>query len=77
MGEHFVHAERFDALAAHVPEVSQDPSKRQWYIGGTDIQHVLSLEPYGCARRLMAMRRWSARSDGRSTWLRQRSGREL
>lgn len=52
MGEQFVHAERFDALAAHVPEVSQDPSKRQGYIGGTDIAHVLGLDPYGCARRL-------------------------
>lgn len=46
------HAERFDALEAHQPEVSQDPSKRQGFIGGTDIQHVLGLEPYGCARRL-------------------------
>ncbi len=52
MGEHFVHAERFDALAAHRPEVSQDPAQRQGFIGGTDIQHVLGLEPYGCARRL-------------------------
>ena len=43
MGEHFVHAERFDALATHVPEVSQDPSDRKHFIGGTDIQHVLGL----------------------------------
>lgn len=48
----FTHAERFDALARHVPEVSQDPSDRKHFIGGTDIQHVLYLEPYGCARRL-------------------------
>lgn len=48
----FQNAERFDALAAHVPEVSQDPSDRKHFIGGTDIQHVLGLEPYGCARRL-------------------------
>lgn len=46
------HAARFDALARHVPEVSQDPSDRKHFIGGTDIQHVLGLEPYGCARRL-------------------------
>lgn len=52
MGEQLVHAERFDALERHVPEVSQDPSQRQGFIGGTDIQHVLGLEPYGCARRL-------------------------
>jgi predicted phage-related endonuclease len=48
----YVNASRFDALAAHVPEVSQDPAQRQGFIGGTDIQHVLGLEPYGCARRL-------------------------
>lgn len=52
MGEQFVHAERFEALERHVPEVSQDPAKRQGFIGGTDIQHILWLEPYGCARRL-------------------------
>lgn len=52
MGEQFVHAERFEALAAHKPEVSQDPAKRQGFIGGTDISHVLGLDPYGCARRL-------------------------
>ena len=52
MGEQFIHAERFDALAAHVPEVSQDPAQRQGFIGGTDVQHILGLEPYGCARRL-------------------------
>lgn len=46
------HAARFDLLARHVPEVSQDPSDRKHFIGGTDIQHVLGLEPYGCARRL-------------------------
>lgn len=51
MGE-FVHAERFDALEAHTPEVTQDPAQRTGFIGGTDIQHVLGLEPYGCARRL-------------------------
>jgi predicted phage-related endonuclease len=48
----FINSPRFDALAAHVPEVSQDPAQRQGFIGGTDIQHVLGLEPYGCARRL-------------------------
>jgi len=52
MGEQFIHAERFDALAALVPEVSQDPAQRQGFIGGTDVQHILGLEPYGCARRL-------------------------
>ena len=52
MGEQFVHAERFDALERHVPEVSQDPAQRQGFVGGTDVQHVLGLEPYGCARRL-------------------------
>jgi len=52
MVEQFVNAERFDALAAHVPEVSQDPAQRQGFIGGTDVQHILGLEPYGCARRL-------------------------
>jgi predicted phage-related endonuclease len=51
MGD-FVHAPRFDALEKHQPEVSQDPAQRQHFIGGTDIQHVLGLEPYGCARRL-------------------------
>lgn len=34
------------------PVVTQDPSKRTGFIGGTDIQHILSLEPYGCARKL-------------------------
>lgn len=29
-----------------------DPAQRLGYIGGTDIQHVLNLDPYGCARRL-------------------------
>jgi predicted phage-related endonuclease len=48
----FVNAERFDALESHVPVVSQDPAQRQGFIGGTDVQHVLGLEPYGCARRL-------------------------
>jgi predicted phage-related endonuclease len=48
----FINSPRFDALAVHVPEVSQDPAQRQGFIGGTDIQHVLGLEPYGCARRL-------------------------
>lgn len=48
----FQNAERFDARERHVPEVSQDPSDRKHFIGGTDIQHVLGLEPYGCARRL-------------------------
>lgn len=52
MGEQFVHAERFDALEKHQPEVSQDPANRQGFIGGTDVQHILWLEPYGCARRL-------------------------
>lgn len=47
-----VNTPRFDALERHVPEVSQDPAQRQGFIGGTDIQHVLGLEPYGCARRL-------------------------
>lgn len=46
------HHERFAQLEAHVPAVGQDPSDRRGFIGGTDIQHVLSLEPYGCARRL-------------------------
>ena len=49
---HLTHAQRFDALERHAPVVSQDPSQRQGFMGGTDIQHVLSLEPYGCARRL-------------------------
>ena len=48
----YINAPRFDALEKHVPEVSQDPSQRQRFIGGTDIQHILWLEPYGCARRL-------------------------
>lgn len=52
MVDQFTHAPRFDALEAHKPQVSQDPAKRQGFIGGTDIQHVLGLEPYGCARRL-------------------------
>ena len=52
MGEQFVNAARFDGVERHVPQVSQDPSQRQHFIGGTDIQHILWLEPYGCARRL-------------------------
>jgi len=52
MGEQFTNAARFDGLERHVPAVSQDPAKRQGFIGGTDIQHILGLEPYGCARRL-------------------------
>lgn len=52
MGEQFVHAEWFAGLESHVPEVSQDPAQRQCFVGGTDIQHILGLEPYGCARRL-------------------------
>jgi predicted phage-related endonuclease len=52
MVEQFVHAARFDGLERHVPEVSQDPAQRQGFIGGTDVAHVLGLEPYGCARRL-------------------------
>jgi predicted phage-related endonuclease len=51
MGD-FVNAQRFDQLEAHTPAVSQDPSQRRNFIGGTDIAHVLDLEPYGCARRL-------------------------
>lgn len=52
MAEPLVFAERFEALERHRPEVSQDPAQRQGFIGGTDIQHVFNLEPYGCARRL-------------------------
>jgi predicted phage-related endonuclease len=44
----FQHAERFEQL----DRMSQDPANRQGFIGGTDIQHVLELEPYGCARKL-------------------------
>jgi len=48
----YTNATRFDGLESHQPQVSQDPSQRRHFIGGTDIQHVLGLEPYGCARRL-------------------------
>jgi predicted phage-related endonuclease len=46
------HAQRFGQLEQHQPAVSQDPSQRRGFIGGTDIQHVLALEPYGCPRKL-------------------------
>lgn len=48
----YTSAERFEALEKHAAVVSQDPAQRQGFIGGTDIAHVLGLEPYGCARRL-------------------------
>lgn len=32
--------------------ISPDQSNRTGYIGGSDIEAVLNLEPYGCARRL-------------------------
>lgn len=46
-------AARFAALDQHQPApIPRDPSDRRGYVGGSEIAAVLSLEPYGCARRL-------------------------
>lgn len=52
-------AARFAALDQHQPApIPRDPSDRRGYIGGSEIAAVLSLEPYGCARRL-----WYRKTD--------------
>ena len=48
----YQHRARFAALDGHAPEAIQDPAQRRGFVGGTDIAHVLGLDPYGCARRL-------------------------
>lgn len=50
--EQFVNCQRFDQLERIEPGITADPSNRRGFIGGTDIQHILNIEPYGCARSL-------------------------